>query len=78
MQTYLNSEVLTLTRALINGVNCNELELMLAEGLGFGHSSQPSEAKPGRRDRCHIEQYPLNAGPLEKLQVLEKEKMELN
>ena len=67
-QTFSNSHILTIVRALITGGEINELERVLAEGLGIvrKHSQQESQAD---RSRSRLALLPLEEGVLRDLKV---------
>ncbi|GAV00290.1 hypothetical protein RvY_11161-2 [Ramazzottius varieornatus] len=63
--TYFNQNALTLIRTMITGGATPELELILAEGAGLiGGYSTPQMLS--NRDRCQVNQVPINVGPLAK------------
>ncbi|OQV15482.1 Calcium-activated potassium channel slowpoke [Hypsibius exemplaris] len=63
--TYFNQNALTLIRTMITGGATPELELILAEGAGLigGYSTLQILSN---RDRCQVNQIPINVGPLSK------------
>jgi len=68
LQTYFNSNALTLIRTLITGGATPELEAILAEGsaLRGGYSTNESLAN---RDRCRVAQLAVFDGPFSDLGV---------
>lgn len=67
-QTYQNSQILTVIRALITGAEVGEFEQILAEGLGIVRKVSQKEQTIAK-ERCRLDLLPLNTGVLAELNV---------